>query len=197
MKKLTAMILTACVVFGVFSTVAHADNGPEIAQDTSELVITVNSQEEYNQVVAAINEHNEYVEQLWAQAKRQAVAERSLNSLNNVVPTRAYTVASAHTSFWHDVFKCSITFTATYNVGTNSVGASVITSVYNLDAYCNSTPHTVTIIHKQYDLIDSARTIAANYSLRIGIYDASRGETSYHSSAYYVEFYADGTGQVS
>lgn len=68
-------------------------------------------------------------------------------------------------------------------------------SVINLDAYQRYSNTNVILNASDYTIIDSRRTIAARYSLRVGVEQAN-GNYRYSTLVYYVEFYTNGSGSV-
>lgn len=199
MKKFIAslLLLSMCLCIPVFA----ADNQNSTPMDmdviNGEIVITVDSQEEHDALVAQIEADNMRAQQLWEQAVEESLLpENQVGYTMGISPYATTYVTSVNKSEFFGSLYRTITFEALYTKTTNVAGATVIGSVKSISAYAQSSADAVTVLSKNYTLTDSARTIAANYSLRIRIYNSSSGTSNTYSKQYYVEFYVSGNGRV-
>lgn len=199
MKRIICFFLCTALIFCLCIT-AFADYEDDVTIENRTLLITADSLEEVNEILAANEAHNRYVESLW----NNAVSESNGVTYNNdyinqnkigIQSLRSYEVTSVnHTDYITLTKWALLTFSATFNTGTDSYGNAIISSVSYLDAYGRTSSTTVQINNSQYALIDHDRTIAANYSCRVGV--VYEDETYYFTRVYYVEFYATGGANV-
>lgn len=204
MKKVLSLILSLLLSVGIFSTCVYASEPTEpyaYYDANGTLMIEVQSEADYEEIRREIAANNAKVQKLWD----AAFAESQLpeNNIQTSVPvSRAYTVNTASTTVLMAVLppaSARVDFSATYNTETNVSGATVIGTVYSINATAGNGDSSVETLDSRYSLIDSARTIAANYSLNVGLrYTDIFGneQTVYEPYAFYVEFYASGNSLV-
>lgn len=204
MKKVLSLLLSLLLSVGICSTCVYASDPTEPCayfDANGTLMIEVRSEADYEEIQREIAANNEKVQQLWD----AAFAESQLpeNNIQASVPaSRAYTVNTASTTVLMAILppaSASVDFSATYNTETNVSGATVIGAVYSINATAGNGESSVETLDSRYSLIDSARTIAANYSLNVGLrYTDVFGneQTVYEPYSFYVEFYASGSSRV-
>lgn len=193
MKKFTSLFLVICIfaslVANAFATGMQGDA----------ILITVKTQEDYDAVVAEIEAHNSRADQLW----QQALAESGASALpspvwetNGIMP-RIYRVASVNYRDWIGALELAcVAFSATFNTTTNQYGSEMIGEVYNISAYGYYGSTTVSVNNSQYAIIDSGRTISAQFSCQVGIRHEGESYYTYYTRSYYVEFYVNGNANV-
>ena len=199
MKKLISsiLLLSMCLCIPVFATDEQSITPMDVEVIDGEIVITVDSQEERDALVAQIEAENMCAQQLWDQAVEESLLpENQVNYAGSISPYATTYVATASKVQFFGLKSTTITFEALFTKTTNVAGATVFGSVKSTSAYAQNSRDKVTVLAKSHKLIDSARTIAANYSLRISIYDSSSGSSNVYSKQYYVEFYVSGNGRL-
>ena len=80
-------------------------------------------------------------------------------------------------------------FKVTAILGSDSYDHTIFTSIRDVTAYARNDNSSVEVDDTDSRIIDSGRTIAANYSTTIGV-TTKTGQMSYFSRLFYVEFYA-------
>ena len=203
MKKIIALLMAtfmfSCVTV-TNATATYDGDSKMYATEEGRIIIEVNTEEEYNAVVQKIKKMNEYSEMLWEKALEESVGNNGGGIGNTPLgfQPRVYTVASATYSFAPTglYLPADLQFVATYDTNTNSAGVTTINAVYSLNAYNNSAGGSLAVNDARYTLIDSSRTIAANYSCYVGIKSMVSGSLDYFTLNCYVEFYSNGNGTV-
>lgn len=192
-----ALILSISLCAPAYATEAQEENNSECA-----ILITVNSPEEYDNVVAELEAHNARANQLWQQALSESWLPESQTSapgLNNdtAAPLSSYVVNSKPYNDFISFFTVAyLTFSATYTTTSNVNGATVLGEIRDIDVYGRANGTTVTVRDSDKTRIDSGRTLAVHYSCRVGVLNSSDNTYSYYSRQYYVEFYASGGALV-
>lgn len=197
MRKMVSLFLVFILSISL-CTPAFATEIPE-TEATGAILITVDTQEEYEAVVAEIEEHNQRSAQLWQQALTDSGTPvmETTGLQSEVMPLSSYEVVSEYYTDYVGFFTPAyITFSATFTTTTNTYGSTIIDQVRNITAYGRSNGTTVTVNDYLYTIIDSGRTIATNYSCVVGVKVADAENYSYYSREYYVEFYATGGANV-
>lgn len=82
-----------------------------------------------------------------------------------------------------------ITFTATIDYSQNSSGSTFIFNVRNYTAFGANSNTDVSVLSKSYSLIDSGRTMAAYFSLKVGVKTLVGNTWNYYNKSYYVEYH--------
>lgn len=195
MKKFLTVCLFLSMCLGFSATAFAAESQYPADEHSGEICITVNSDEELAAFEADLKEKNARAQKLWEQAVQESyLPENQMVDRTPIVPY-AETVYLNSITHW-EVLLYNITFEASYTKTQNTAGATVIGSVKNITAYMFNSKDKISILNKSYKLIDAARTIAANYSCRISVYNQSSGTYHNYSKQYYVEFYVGGTAKV-
>ena len=194
MKKLLSLILifamSSCFCVPAFAVDSSPNQG-------CTYIIHAETQEEYDSIVAEINAANAHAKQLWDQALIESMRpeNRQFNqtqAFSNISPnaTTTYTSRLVH----HDEFikyagTCEMAFKVTAILGSDSYDHTIFTSIRDVTAYARNDNSSVEVDDTDSRIIDSGRTIAANYSTTIGV-TTKTGQMSYFSRLFYVEFYA-------
>lgn len=193
-----ALILGMSLCAPAYATEAQEENDSECA-----ILITVNSPEEYDNVVAELEAHNIRANQLWQQALSESRLPENqasllgLNNLDTAVTLSSYVVNSKTYNDWIDFFTVAyLTFSATYTTTSNVYGATVLGEIRDIDVYGRANGTTVTVRDYDTTRIDSGRTLAVHYSCRVGVLNSNDNTYTYYSRQYYVEFYASGGALV-
>lgn len=146
-----------------------------------------------------VAKHNKRVEELWNQALEESSNGENINSWSTdmqnarILPSWETSVATKNVTIGGVVG--SVKFSATYTTSTTGAGVRQFDSVINLDAYPNYDNTVVTLNASNYTFIDSRRTIAAQYSLRVGVKQYNQ-TYKYSTTAFYVEYYINGKSAV-
>lgn len=189
MKKifhLICLILT-CTIWLSFPKTVVANTEKSV----SELdILDLNDEEQ-------IKIHNQKAQEMWENALIQA--EHPMNNFHS------YSVQDNPLLYtvWENSYTTkriniggvigSIKFASTHTTNVNASGVRRFSSVINIDAYPNYANTSVNVNACDFALIDSNRTIAAQYSLRVGV-EQFNGTMRYTTIVCYVEFYTDGSG---
>lgn len=201
MKKVISMVLvlglSVCLSVPALALENQNESTAKAEVVDGDIVITVSTQEEADQVVAQIRADNVRAQQLWEEAQKRAKVLDNLERtyVDSYASTTTY-VTSVEALRQFGLRFITLTFEALYTKTTNVAGATVFGSVKSISAYAKNSADNVTVLSKNYTLTDSARTIAANYSLRVKVYNSSDGTSNTYSQQYYVEFYISGRGRV-
>lgn len=204
MKKISSLLFSLLLFASICTTGVYASEptGSYAYFDANgTLMIEVQSEDEYIEIQREIAANNAKVQQLWDAAFEESQLPENNVSASAPAP-RVYTVNTASTSVLMSIIppaSARIDFSATYNTATNVNGATVIGTVYSINATAGNGESSVETLDSRYSLIDSARTIAANFSLNVGLrYTDIFGDeqTVYQPYSFYVEFYASGSSLV-
>ncbi len=182
------LILT-CTVFAFFPKAVFANT----EESVSELdILDLNDEEQ-------VEIHNKKAEAMWEEAlihaRQQINGFQPYSFQNTSIPYSTWETGFATKSINIGGVIGSIKFASTYTTSVNASGVRRFTTVINLDAYPNYTNTSVNLNAYDFTLIDSNRTIAAQYSLRVGVQQYN-GTMRYTTLVCYVEFYTDGSGIV-
>ena len=185
MKKIITFMLTLAAIFSTTMVAsAYEDNDfPSLSSNKHE------------QFIVELNEENLRADALW----QQALAESKLpeNQIFNepnhsVLPFAVgdYRIIAAYDDFDVDsaMNTASYAMTVTFIEGTDAYNHAVFDEIRSIDAYGTTSETQVTVNDVDYAIIDSGRTLSANFSLRIGVkrWDS---EYIYCTKKTYVEFY--------
>ena len=200
MKRFISLVLflSMCLCIPAFAIDEQDSSTVDAEVINGELLITVSSQEEYDEIVAQIEADNMRTQQLWEQALEESLLpENQSNPNSSIIPYTTYYVASASKSEFYGLVYANVTFELLYSKMTNVAGATVFNSVKSVSAYATSSQNTLTLLSKNYTFLDSGRTVGVNYAYRMKVYDSSDGTYNTYSKNHYVEFYVgSGTGRV-
>ncbi|SFO18377.1 hypothetical protein [Proteiniclasticum ruminis] len=172
--------------------------------------IYVNSDEEYEALIEAIDNHNELVEQKWQEALAEANKEKSMLIMpSSQMKTTAFSTTTSRSSLYYsqtadirykwsafpgwDYFNGYLKLIG--NTTSNSYGTKFFSSFSSVNLYSSSTKNGVDGFSYQKALIDSSRTYAINFSSNVTIYRTSTNSKRYPVKGY-VEFYASGGSYV-
>ena len=99
MKKFFAILLTLSLGMSMGSIAFAAE--PSAGEFEGEILVVVNSQEEFSHVVEQIERENEYAQQLWEKAVKESELPENSIPLNSVVPyaTSYYTSSADKSEF--------------------------------------------------------------------------------------------------
>lgn len=196
MKKIFSLILALSISLSMCTSAFAAE--ANISTPPSTL-----SQEEYEQAIAQLEAENAQAEALWQQAL--AESQRPENVIYNtpdnaealVAPYGNYRVLGAFDSYYYQpaMSTAEYTMTLTYKVDTNNYGSEVFGEIRSIDAYGNTSETEVIVNDYEYTRLDAGRTIAVNYSLRIGV-PRWDNVMCYFTKVVYVEFYISGSSRV-
>jgi hypothetical protein len=209
MKKVSMLCLAMLILVFSFSTpVSAATELPSTNED--EYAIYVNSDEEYEALIEAIDNHNELVEQKWQEALAEANTEKSML----IMPSSQMMTTEFSTTSFGSLLYYSETADVSYkwfvfpgwdyfngylkligNTTSNSYGTKFFSSFSSVNFYSDSTKNGVDDFSYQKVLIDSSRTYAINFSSNVTIYRSSTNSVRYPVTGY-VEFYASGGSYV-
>lgn len=190
MKKMNiiASILACAVLFMVFPIGAFADTEEDSANNGKPIV-------EYR-CLSDIEAGNRLALQMWETARaKELSAEAKYDIINALSRTKGSTnyynkVTSKTQSFKMPNGKyAQITFTATIDYTQNSSGSMFIFNVRNYTAFGANNNTSVSVLSKSYNLIDSGRTMAAYFSLLIGVKASNTDNWNYYNKSYYVEYH--------
>lgn len=189
-KKMLSLVLTFVLVFSVAAIPASASSsvptGESFPQgevgDDGIIYIDTSSQEEYDQVVAQIEEDNQTAQELWEEALRQSEQEENGIPESNGRSPRAYMTVQAYSG--NETFVCS------GQTQLDQYKNTLWTSVYSINTYTSGYGDTVSQNWYNTTLIDGRRTCAANISLTFGVKNMW-GHYEYYSRYAYVEFYTN------
>ena len=199
MKKFLSLAVAIMMALCLFSTTAFAASPEEPKVYFNEdgiLMIELDNQEQYEEVLAQIQADNAAVEQLWSAAVAESQLPENMPSTTIGPSPRLYTVNEISASYLviSPFGFANIKFSATYDKTTNGAGTDIIGTVYSTDAFGGDGQTSVTMLNSNYTHIDGSRTLAVNYSLKVGL--VVDGNATYTSKAFYVEFYASGDARV-
>lgn len=193
-----ALILSISLCAPAYATEVQEESNSECA-----ILITVNSPEEYDNVVAELEAHNVRANQLWQQALSESQLPENqesllgLDNLDTAATTRSYILNSKPYNDRIDFFTFAyLTFSATYTTTSNVYGATVLGEIRDIDVYGRANGTTVTMRDYDTTRIDGGRTLAVHYSCRVGVLSSNDNTYTYYSRQYYVEFYASGEALV-
>lgn len=198
MKKLFSLLLSfslcTCLCVPAFAADVAEENG-------CSYIIYVDSQEEYDRIVADINAANMRAQELWEQAlieslqSENAIYNQPLTIDNDNAARSNYTMRVVnHHEFIPYAGSCEMAFKATATLGTDSYNHTIFSSIRDITAYARDSRSSVVVDDTDSRIIDGGRTIAANYSTTIGV-TTNTGQMSYFARLYYVEFYAANTSE--
>lgn len=194
MKKRLFCLILSLVMCASLCTPAFAAELPEpMANDA--ILITVNTQEELDALIAEIEAHNLRAAELWQAALAESCAVPRNNVSNQFQPYATQDYVYAHDTYYGVVGLLtlySITFWATFTTTTNVYGSTVLDKVRDIGAFGTNDNTQVTINDYYYTIIDQGRTIATNYSTTVGVKASDENSYSYYALDFYVEFYATG-----
>lgn len=195
------------LVFSFSTPVSAATELPSTNEDG--YAIYVNSDEEYEALIEAIDNHNELVEQKWQEALAEANTEKSMLIMpSSQMVTTEFSTTSTSSLYYSQTadvsYKWQVFIAADYfngylkligNTTTNSYGTKFFSSFSSVNLYSYSTKNGVDGFSYQKTLIDGSRTYAINFSSNVTIYRSSTYSKRYPVKGY-VEFYASGGSYV-
>ena len=202
MKKSLVAILAICMMVVGLNVTGFAEEFPDdettmYVNEEGFLMIEPQSQEEYDTIVAQIENNNKTVDELWEAAVAQAHAENSPIIVDDDTPQitpRVYANVGIDKSYMTPcgVF-ARIRFGATINREKAPGGYLMANKVYSINASAQDSGTSVATNHKKYTILDSGRTIACNFSMTLGVKQFG-GSFAYYDRAAYVEIGASGKG---
>ena len=142
-KKMLSLVLTLVLVFSVTvipvsasSSVPSDESFPQgEVGDDGIIYIDTSSQEEYEQVVAQIEEDNQRAQELWEEALRQSEQEENKIPESNGRSPRYYAIVQAYSD--NETFVCS------GNIERDPYNNRLWTSIYSVDTYTSGAGETV------------------------------------------------------
>ena len=145
-----------------------------------------------------ITTHNAEVERLWEEAVKSGIEQGYevvvIDPTENVPIPYAYTSGYTTTNYWMYGIPANVGFNIIFNSATNQNGTPIIGQIYSIGAYAVNEMTQVEVLDSRYIYADGQRTVIANYTLRLGVYDVFVWK--YATVAFQVEFYANGNGHV-
>lgn len=195
-KICSALILASIIVISLPSLAYAQINHNDVEVIDGTIIISVNSDEEYNQIVDDINNKNKLSEELWQRALEGSASDQKAFYVPETAPMAFKVLSVDHNDWITSFYIAAITFSATINTSFDANGVERIGQIHLIDAYGRTSRTTVSVQYKAHRLSDAARTLSVNYSCRVGIRNPDSGSISYFSRAYYVEFYASGGAHV-
>ncbi len=187
-----------CLFFAIIMCVANCipASAGEMEATEGAILITVETQEEVDAIIAEIEASNRRVSALWEAALAESVMPPKTLIASQTQPYTTQNLIQAskeHVSYLGMLKPATIIFWATYTVQKNEYGATVIENVREIGVHEKSL--TTTLVEKNdidYTVIDQARTIATKYALMVGVKTKDESDYTYYAKSYYVEFYASG-----
>ena len=142
----------------------------------------------------SIEEGNALAEKKWEQAQEKQLSEAEIEELKNrSIKSNTYyynKVTSKTQSFMMPNGRyASITFSATIDYYQNSSGSNFIFNVRNYTSFASNSNTSIDVLSKSYSLIDSGRTMAAYFSLKVGVKPMIGSTWNYYNKSYYVEYH--------
>lgn len=198
MKRFFGTFLVLVLCMSICAPAFAAERQEAEIDNEGAILITVDSQEEYDMVIRELEAHNLRAYQLWRQALAEStLLENNMTITNMVTPLSSYVVNSVRHIDTISLTKIAfITFSATYSTVSNSTGALYIGEIRDIDAFGSYSTTTVSVRDYDYTVIDGGETLAADFSCQVGVRTSSDEEFSYFARHYYVEFYASGGSHV-
>ena len=179
-----ALVMSAC--FCNFALAAETSDVQDCAY-----VIQVDSQEEYDRIVAEIDAANMRAKLLWQQALVKSLLPENiaLNLPSENISSRSYTTRLVpYSGFIAYTGNYDIVFKVTATEGLDDCNHTIFKSIRDVTAYPKDDKTSIEVDDTDSKIIDGGRTIAANYSTTIGI-TTKTGVMEYYSRLFYVEFY--------
>ncbi|WP_306569376.1 hypothetical protein [Faecalispora jeddahensis] len=156
--------------------------------------ITVNSEEEKENVIAELEAHNKKAQELW----EKAVKESNLNTQTSaVLPSAAIAASSmaksnAETSARFNGQWVHINAYVTYNK-VKVKNYNTFGKVYGFNMYGRDSTTSISDIVYNYKTLDSERTLALSSTCLVGVKNYT-GDFQYYDYQAYIEFYTNGKG---
>lgn len=191
MKKLLSLFLAMILVSAITVVPASAVFAENEKPNDIAFIIETDSAEEYERVLNQIDASNARANALWQKALAESqLSENQIDfSKLEKSPGQYKTIRTSKLNIDLLTGIAHIVFAASYIEGTDAYNHALFGEIRYVDAYGYTSETDVIVKDSPYTIIDSGRTLAVNYSLRIGIRDAE-GDFTYKTKNYYVEFYS-------
>lgn len=196
MKKIFKILLTV-LIFGLLQSYAFAAEEPLYNEENSieyvngNLVIHVDSQEEYDLLVKQIEENNQKVARLWENAINESQTQSDENEIMPAADSKYYSVSVTvkldkplklrNEKFYHSLRGHVTTEASPRFIDYTYVGVTPA-----------NTEVSITDVTNDVVALDSGRTYAVNSSFFATV--DLMGATDTYPIDFYTEFYANGSG---